>query len=79
MNVECRKRDLVIRITNWFDDKDEPGIDVEVYVGGKYDRGQSQCFTIHGLVEPGLIRREALNHLERVVKANLEVMTNGCD
>ena len=44
--VECRKRDLVIRITNWLSDKDEPGYDVEVYIGGVYDWNESQCFTL---------------------------------
>lgn len=44
-NVDCRKRDLVVRITNWFDDKDEPAYDVEVYIGGVYDWDESQSFT----------------------------------
>jgi len=35
--VECRKRDLVIRISDWSRDKDEPAFDVEVYIGGVYD------------------------------------------
>lgn len=43
--VECRKRDLVLRITDWIDDKDEPAFDVEVYVGGVYDWNQSKSFT----------------------------------
>jgi hypothetical protein len=43
--VECRKRDLVIRITDWTDDKDEPAYDVECYIGGVYDFNESQCFT----------------------------------
>ena len=35
-SVECRKRDLVIRIANWTRDQDEPAYDVEVYIGGVY-------------------------------------------
>jgi len=44
--VECRKRDLVLRITDWMDDKDEPGYDVEVYIGGVYDWNESKSHTI---------------------------------
>jgi hypothetical protein len=43
--VECRKRDLVIRITDWTDDKDEPAYDVECYIGGVYDWNESESFT----------------------------------
>lgn len=45
-SVECRKRDLVVRITNWLSDKDEPAYDVEVYIGGVYDWNESQSFTL---------------------------------
>ena len=41
-SVECRKCDLVIRITDWMRDKDEPAFDVEVYVGGVYDWNESK-------------------------------------
>lgn len=44
-SVECRKRDLIFRITDWWDDKDEPGIDVEAYIGGVYDWHESKTFT----------------------------------
>lgn len=44
--IECRKRDLVIRITNWLDDRDEPAYDVETYIGGVYDWNESQVFTV---------------------------------
>ena len=40
--VECRKRDLVIRISDWTHDKSEPAYDVEVYIGGVYDWNESQ-------------------------------------
>lgn len=46
--VECRPRDLVIRIADWIADwtadKSEPAYDVEVYVGGVYDFNLSQTF-----------------------------------
>lgn len=47
--VDCRKRDLVLRITNWMSDKDEPGYDVECYIGGVYDFNESKSFTVHEL------------------------------
>jgi hypothetical protein len=45
-SVECRKQDLVLRITDWMKDKDEPGYDVECYIGGVYDWNESESFTI---------------------------------
>lgn len=42
--VETRKRDLVIRITDWTRDRDEPAYDVEVYDRGVYDWNQSKTF-----------------------------------
>jgi hypothetical protein len=44
-HVECRKRDLVIRITNWLDDVEEPAFDVECYIGGVYDWNESKTFS----------------------------------
>ena len=40
--IECRKRDLIIRIADWTRDKEEPGYDVEVYIGGIYDFNESK-------------------------------------
>ena len=40
--IECRERDLIIRIANWTKDMDEPGYDVEVYIGGVYDWNESR-------------------------------------
>lgn len=45
-SVECRKKDLVIRITDWMKDKDEPAYDVECYIGGVYDWNESKSFTM---------------------------------
>ena len=49
-SVECRKRDLVVRVADWTRDRDEPAYDVEVYIGGVYDWNESQCFSVerHG-------------------------------
>jgi hypothetical protein len=43
-SVECRKRDLVIRIADWHRTKDSPTWDVETYVGGVYSRAHSSQF-----------------------------------
>jgi hypothetical protein len=43
--IEARKRDLIVRITDWTKDKDEPAWDVEVYIGGIYDWNESQSFS----------------------------------
>jgi len=43
--IECRKRDLIIRIADWSRDKEEPAFDVEVYIGGVYDWNESKCCT----------------------------------
>ena len=46
-SVECRKRDLVIRIADWTrqsPDTGEPAFDVEVYIGGVYDHTKSRTF-----------------------------------
>lgn len=45
-SVEARGRDLIIRLTDWTDDdpQNEPGFDVEVYIGGVYDWNESQTF-----------------------------------
>lgn len=47
-SVECRKRDLVIRIADWSRQKDEPAFDVECYVGGVYDCNLSKTFCMRG-------------------------------
>ena len=43
--IECRKRDLVIRIADWRRCKDAPYFDVEMYIGGVYDFGESANLT----------------------------------
>lgn len=46
-SVETRKRDLVIRISDWTRDKDEPAYDVECYLHGVYDWNESKSFTLN--------------------------------
>jgi hypothetical protein len=41
-SIECRKRDLVIRIADFTRDKEEPAYDVEVYINGVYDWNKSE-------------------------------------
>jgi hypothetical protein len=43
--IECRRRDLVVRIADWSRDREEPAFDVEVYIGGVYDWGASETCT----------------------------------
>lgn len=44
-SLECRKKDLVIRIADWTKDKDAPYYDVEFYIGGIYDWNESKSFS----------------------------------
>lgn len=44
-SIECRKRDLVVRIADWNRVKTgTAGFDVEVYIGGVYDFNESKNF-----------------------------------
>lgn len=54
-SIECRKRDLVVRIADWTRYKEEPSYDVEVYVGGVYDFNLSKTFPVdvHGGTKAG--------------------------
>ena len=54
-SVECRKKDLVIRITDWWRDKDEPAFDVECYIGDVYDYNESKVFA----ASSGLTKKQA--------------------
>lgn len=48
-SIETRKHDIVIRISDWTRDKDEPAYDVEVYAYGVYDWNLSASFTRYGI------------------------------
>jgi hypothetical protein len=44
-SIECRKRDLVVRIADWHRiTVGSGGYDVEVYIGGVYDWNESKNF-----------------------------------
>jgi hypothetical protein len=44
-SIECRKRDLIVRIADWSRiTSGTGGFDVEVYIGGVYDWNESQNF-----------------------------------
>lgn len=48
-SVDCRKRDLVIRIADWSRQSlqtGEPAFDVEVYIGGVYDWNKSKTCSV---------------------------------
>lgn len=51
-SLECRKRDLVLRIADWTRDREEPAYDVEVYIGGVYDWNASESFTTRNASPP---------------------------
>jgi hypothetical protein len=62
-SVECRKRDLVIRIADRSRESirtGEPAFDVEVYIGGVYDWNASQSFTLHTYKTKAIAKLEAI-------------------
>ena len=69
-SVECRKRDLVLRITNWMSDKEEPAYDVECYIGGVFDWNESKVCSRGGHVPnssrktPVQCKREAIAYAQ---------------
>ena len=70
-SVDCRKRDLVIRITNWLDDKDEPAYDVEVYNQGVYDWNLSKSFTLSSGLTPKQAKIDAITFAQEKIKGLL--------
>lgn len=66
--IECRKRDLIIRIADWTKYKDEPAYDVEIYIGGVYDWNESEIFAFNS----GLPKKEAK---KRAIKFASEKIT----
>jgi len=67
-SVDCRKRDLVIRIADWMRDRDEPSYDVECYIGGVYDFNESESFTLNS----GLTKAQAKAKAIEYAKAQIE-------
>ncbi|RPJ39981.1 MAG: hypothetical protein EHM35_00685 [Planctomycetaceae bacterium] len=75
-SVECRKRDLVIRISDWTRqsaETGEPAYDVEVYVAGVYDWNLSKTFTTaHGGRTKAEARREAATFAAECIRQLLK-------
>jgi len=59
-SIETRKKDLVIRIANWLEDKEEPGYDVEVYLKGAYHFANSKTFTLSSGLTKGEAKEKAI-------------------
>jgi hypothetical protein len=68
--VECRKRDLVLRIADWTRDRDEPAYDVEVYIGGVYDWNESEVFSTKNHTPP---RTKALARKAAIAFASAQI------
>ena len=66
--VKCRKQDLVIRISNWLKDKDEPAYDVEVYIGGVYDWNESKTFSLHLFTKNSAAKAAAIAFAQSKIK-----------
>lgn len=67
-SIDCRKRDLVIRIADWTRDGDEPAYDVEIYCGGAYDFNLSKSFlTKNANKTKKQAKREAIEFAQKKV------------
>ena len=61
--INCRKRDLVIRIADWTRQSirtGEPAYDVEVYIGGVYDFHESKSSTLREHKTKAAAKRDAI-------------------
>ena len=68
--VECRKRDLVIRIADWSRqslESGEPAYDVEVYVGGVYDWNASKTCTVREQKSKTAAKRAAIEFAQAAI------------
>lgn len=63
-SVDCRKRDLVIRIADWLRDKEEPSYDVECHIGGVYDFSESQSFTLNSGLTKAQAKAQAIRYAQ---------------
>ena len=69
-SIECRKRDLIVRIADWTRQSlqtGEPGYDVEVYIGGVYSWGESKSFTLSS----GLTKKQAKQRATEYASAQI--------
>lgn len=65
--VECRRRDLVLRVTDWTTDRDEPAYDVECYIGGVYDWNESKSFTKHAHKSLAKCKKLAIEYAQQQI------------
>lgn len=66
-SVETRKRDLVIRISDWTrqsPNTGEPAYDVECYVGGVYDFNESKTFTLSSGLTKAQAKAKAIEYAQ---------------
>lgn len=66
--LKLRRRDLVLRISNWLSDKDEPAYDVEVYIGGVYDWNESKTFALSSGLTGGTAKQRAIKHAQKKIR-----------
>jgi hypothetical protein len=69
-SVECRNRDLVIRISDWTrqsKDTGEPAYDVECYIRGVYDYNESASFTLHSGLTKAQAKRSAIEFASKQI------------
>ena len=69
-NGETRKRDLVLRISDWSRqslESGEPAFDVECYIGGVYDWNESESFTLRSLGTKSAAKAAAIAYAQAQV------------
>lgn len=71
-SVETRKKDLVVRVSNWLRDKDEPGYDVEVYLKGSYHYDESKTFTLSSGLTKDQAKEKAIEYACSQIKKLLK-------
>ena len=73
-SIDCRKRDLVIRIADWSRESmntGEPAYDVEVYVGGVYDWHQSKSCTVREHGTKAAAKQSAIAFAQQTIASQL--------
>jgi len=60
--IQCRKKDLVVRIADWTKDKEEPAYDVEVIIGGVYDWNESKVFALSNGLTKAQAKQQAIEY-----------------
>ena len=73
-SIECRERDLIIRIADWSQpsiETGEPSFDVEVYIGGVYDWNESETLTLRKYKTKDAAKAAAITFAQRKIKSLL--------